>query len=94
MKTLRNPQKYGALGQIVDTGREKPLGVACHECDEEIFYSLTSFHHGHPEIRCRTCGKRGYMVRAAREGGRLIWFREAPPAESEFPGMNVKHIRR
>lgn len=88
MKTSRNPQKYGTLGTIIDIARIKPLGVACHECDEEIAYSLTTFHHGYPEIRCLHCGKRGYMIRAAREGGRLIWFRANPPKDSEISSMN------
>lgn len=81
MKKLRNPLKYGSLGAIIDIARIKPLGVACHECDDEITYSLTTFHRGYPEIQCRTCGKRGYMVREAREGGRLIWFRSNTPEQ-------------
>ena len=80
-----NPIKYGSLGAIGNGARKMLLGVACHECGEEISYSQTSFHHGHPEIQCPKCQRTGYMIREVREGGRLIWFREAPLA-----GQNVK----
>jgi hypothetical protein len=88
MKTLRNPLRYGAIGTINDSARIKPLGVACGECDEEVYYSLTTFHHGYPAIHCPGCKRTGYLMRGAKEGGRLVWFRVAPPEGSEFLGQN------
>ena len=83
MRTKLNIRRCGGLAEIDESAREKLLGVACFECDEEIYYSQVVFHRGHPQIRCRNCGRRGYMIREAREGGRLIWFR--PNADVDAP---------
>jgi hypothetical protein len=78
MKTLRNPARWGGLG-VANQEKAKPLGVECHHCrSEEVHYSMTVFHKdGCPEIYCPGCKRKGYMIRGAREGGRLVWFREA-----------------
>jgi ribosomal protein S27E len=76
VKILRNPLRYGAIGTISDNARVRPLGVACSECATEVQYSLTTFHEGFPEIKCPGCKRVGYLMRGAREGGRLIWFRK------------------
>lgn len=88
MKTLRNPERWGAIGIIADNARIKPLGVACSECAAEVQYSLTSFYHGFPAINCPGCKRVGYLMRGAREGGRLIWFRGTPPDSGE----NKQHL--
>lgn len=88
MKTFRNPLRHGVIGTITDNARIKLLGVACSECDAEVQYSQTTFYHGFPAINCPGCKRVGYLMRGAREGGRLVWFRGAPPTDSEIPGMN------
>lgn len=88
MKTLRNPERWGGLG-VAKHEKVKPLGVQCHHCRSEVHYSLTVFHDGYPEISCPGCKRKGYMMREAREGGKLIWFRVDPPGDSENPGMNA-----
>jgi hypothetical protein len=89
MKTLRNPERWGGLG-VAKHEKVKPLGVQCHHCRSEVHYSLTVFHDGYPEISCPGCKRKGYMMREAREGGKLIWFRVDPLGDSEIPGMNAE----
>ena len=84
MKTLRNPERWGGLG-VAKYEKVKPLGVQCHHCRSEVHYSLTVFHDGYPEISCPGCKRKGYMMREAREGGKLIWFRVDPQGDSLFP---------
>jgi len=87
MKKQVNAKRFGSLDTISESARERFLGVACFDCGDEVVYSQTTFHRGHPEIRCRNCGKRGYMIREEREGGRLIWFRElTTPKGSDTTG--------
>ena len=75
MKTLRDPTRYGPLGCVTDSARKHLLGVACSACGTEVQYSLTTFHRGFPAINCPGCRRDGYLMRGAREGGRLVWFR-------------------
>lgn len=81
MKTFRDPLRNAGLGTIDNEARIRPLGVACNECAAEVQYSLTTFYHGFPAINCPACKRVGYLMRGAREGGRLIWFRSEPPQE-------------
>lgn len=75
-KILRNPERWGGLGVVTEPARCRPLGVQCHFCRNEVHYSLTTFHSGHPEISCPGCKRTGYMVRGEQPGGQLIWFRD------------------
>jgi hypothetical protein len=93
MKTWRNPERWGGLG-VAKHEKVKPLGVQCHHCRDEVHYSLTVFHVGYPEISCSGCKRKGYMMRDAREGGKLIWFRVDPPGDSEIPSMNAEVSHR